>query len=100
MSKWSVFKRIATNLAIEQDAIGGLPLQDFQFGCASNLEAIVASPDQITFFQGGGFGRTLLSFMEVHASGNVNISQLASKPHVTACIGEIIDITAQAARHI
>ena len=36
--------------AIEQGAIGGLPLQDFQFGCASNLEAILASPDQFTFF--------------------------------------------------
>ena len=81
---------------IEQGAIGGLPLQDFQFGCASNLEAIVASPDQFTFFQGGGFERTLLSFMEVDASGSVNVSRLASKPHVTAGIGGFIDITAQA----
>ncbi len=85
--------------AIEQGAIGGLPLQDFQFGCASNLEAIVASPDQFTFFQGGGFDRTLLSFMEVDASGNVNVSRLASKPHVTAGIGGFIDITSQA-KHI
>ncbi|MCY3781510.1 MAG: acyl CoA:acetate/3-ketoacid CoA transferase [Chloroflexi bacterium] len=85
--------------AIEQGAIGGLPLQDFQFGCASNLEAIIPSPDQFTFFQGGGFDRTLLSFMEVDASGSVNVSRLASKPHVTAGIGGFIDITAQA-KHI
>ncbi len=78
--------------AIEQGAIGGLPLQDFQFGCASNLEAIVASPDQFTFFQGGGFDRALLSFMEVDADGSVNVSRLAAKPHVTAGIGGFIDI--------
>ena len=89
----------AVTWAIEQGAIGGLPLQDFQFGCASNLEAIIASPDQFTFFQGGGFDRTLLSFMEVDASGSVNVSRLASKPHVTAGIGGFIDITARA-RHI
>ena len=89
----------AVTWAIEQGAIGGLPLQDFQFGCASNLEAIVSSPDQFTFFQGGGFGRTLLSFMEVNASGSVNVSRLAAKPHVTAGIGGFIDITAQA-RHV
>ncbi len=89
----------AVTWAIEQGAIGGLPLQDFQFGCASNLEAIVASPDQFTFFQGGGFDRTLLSFMEVDASGSVNVSRLAAKPHVTAGIGGFIDITAQA-KHI
>lgn len=89
----------AVTWVIEQGAVGGLPLQDFQFGCASNLEAIVPSPDQFTFFQGGGFDRTLLSFMEVDASGSVNVSRLAAKPHVTAGIGGFIDITAQA-KHI
>ncbi len=89
----------AVTWAIEQGAVGGLPLRDFQFGCSSNLEAIVASPDQFTFFQGGGFNRTLLSFMEVDAAGSVNVSRLAAKPHVTAGIGGFIDITAQA-RHI
>ena len=84
---------------IEQGAVGGLPLPDFQFGCASNPEAIVASSDQFTFFQGAGFDRALLSFMEVDASGSVNVSRLASKPHVTAGIGGFIDITSQA-KHI
>ena len=37
--------------------------------------------------------------MEVNATGSVNVSRLASKPHVTAGIGGFIDITAQA-RHI
>lgn len=89
----------AVTWVIEQGAVGGLPLQDFQFGCAANLEAIIPSPDQFTFFQGGGFDRTLLSFMEVDASGSVNVSRLAAKPHVTAGIGGFIDITSRA-RHI
>lgn len=84
---------------IEQGAVGGLPLQGFQFGCASNLEAIIASPDQFTYFQGAGFDRSLLSFMEVDAAGSVNVSRLASKPHVTAGIGGFIDITS-GAKHI
>ena len=44
----------AVTWVIEQGAVGGVPLLDFQFGCASNAEAIVPSPYQFTYFQGGG----------------------------------------------
>ena len=81
---------------IEQGAVGGIPLLDFQFGCASNADAIIASPDQFTYFHSGGFDRTMMSFMQVDASGSVNVSRLAGKPHVTAGIGGFIDITANA----
>jgi propionate CoA-transferase len=81
---------------IEQGAVGGMPLLGFAFGCASNADAIMASPDQFTYFQGGGFDRTYLSFLEVDAEGNVNVSRLASRPHVTAGAGGFIDITARA----
>lgn len=81
---------------IEQGAVGGVPLLDFQFGCASNADAIIASPDQFTYFHSGGFDRTLLSFMQVDGQGSVNVSRLASKPHVTAGIGGFIDITSNA----
>ena len=84
---------------IEQGAVGGLPLTDFQFGCAANPQAIVASPDQFTYFQGGGFDRSLLSFLQIDRRGNVNVSRLAARPHVTAGVGGFIDITA-AARHL
>ena len=83
----------ATTWVIEQGAIGGLPLRDFAFGCASNPEAIIPSPDQFTFFQGGGFDRSLLSFVEVNASGSVNVSRLSAIPHITSGIGGFIDIT-------
>jgi len=80
---------------IEQGAVGGLPLTGFPFGCAVNAQAIVPSPDQFTYFHGGGFDRGLLSFMQVDQEGNVNVSRLAARPHVTAGAGGFIDITAQ-----
>ena len=56
---------------IEQGAVGGLPLLGFQFGCAANAQAIVPSSDQFTYFQGGGFDRSMLSFMQIDKQGNV-----------------------------
>lgn len=82
--------------AIEQGAVGGVPLLGFAFGCAANAEAIVPSPQQFVYFQGGGFDRTFLSFMQVDADGSVNVSKLGAKPHVTAGAGGFVDITARA----
>ena len=81
---------------IEQGAVGGMPLLGFQFGCAANAQAIVPSPDQFTYFQGGGFDRSMLSFMQIDRNGNVNVSRLSIKPHVTAGVGGFVDITAHA----
>jgi acyl CoA:acetate/3-ketoacid CoA transferase len=89
----------AVTWVIEQGAVGGLPLLGFQFGCAANAQAIVSSPAQFTYFQGGGFDRCLLSFMQVDAEGSVNVSRLAARPHVTAGAGGFVDITARA-RHL
>lgn len=81
---------------IEQGAVGGIPLLDFAFGCASNAEAFVASPHQFIYFQGGGFNCSLLSFLEVGADGSVNVSRLSATPHRTAGAGGFVDITARA----
>jgi acyl CoA:acetate/3-ketoacid CoA transferase len=81
---------------IEQGAVGGVPLLGFAFGCAANAQAIVPSPQQFIYFQGGGFDRTFLSFMQIDADGSVNVSKLAAKPHVTAGVGGFVDITANA----
>jgi propionate CoA-transferase len=83
---------------IEQGAVGGVPLLDFQFGCAANAEAIVPSPYQFTYFQGGGFDASLLSFLEIDRQGSVNVSKLGFRPHVTAGAGGFVDITARARR--
>ena len=49
----------AVTWAIEQGAVGGMPLTGFAFGCASNADAFVPSPQQFTYFQGGGFDLSL-----------------------------------------
>ncbi|MEY8097777.1 acyl CoA:acetate/3-ketoacid CoA transferase [Falsihalocynthiibacter sp. S25ZX9] len=81
---------------IEQGAVGGVPLTDFAFGCASNADAILPSPTQFTYFQGGGFDVSFLSFLEVDRDGNVNVSKLGKKPYLTAGCGGFVDITAHA----
>lgn len=86
----------AVTWAIEQGAVGGVPLTDFAFGCASNADAFVPSPQQFIYFQGGGFDMSFLSFMEVDVQGNVNVSKLGKKPYLTAGCGGFVDITARA----
>ncbi|KAE9629349.1 acyl CoA:acetate/3-ketoacid CoA transferase [Parasedimentitalea maritima] len=82
--------------AIEQGAVGGIPLTGFAFGCASNADGFVPSPQQFTYFQGGGFDVSFLSFMEVDTEGNVNVSKLGKKPYLTAGCGGFVDIVAHA----
>jgi propionate CoA-transferase len=59
----------AVTWAIEQGAVGGMPLTGFAFGCASNADAFVPSPQQFIYFQGGGFDMAFLSFLEVDRRG-------------------------------
>ncbi len=86
----------AVTWAIEQGAVGGMPLTGFAFGCASNADAYVPSPQQFIYFQGAGFDMAFLSFMEVDVEGNVNVSRLGKKPYLTAGCGGFVDITAHA----
>jgi acyl CoA:acetate/3-ketoacid CoA transferase len=81
---------------IEQGAVGGVPLLDFQFGCASNAEAFVPSAYQFTYFQAAGFDCSLLSFLQIDRHGSVNVSKLGARPHVTAGAGGFVDITTRA----
>jgi len=86
----------AVTWAIEQGAVGGVPLTGFAFGCAANAQAIFPTPQQFTYFQGGGFDCSLLSFLEIDADGSVNVSRLPSRPYLTAGCGGFVDITARA----
>ncbi|PZM12489.1 acyl CoA:acetate/3-ketoacid CoA transferase [Rhizobium tubonense] len=86
----------AITWVIEQGAVGGVPLLDFAFGCSSNADAYMPSPYQFTYFQGGGFDASLLSFLEIGRDGSVNVSKLSFRPHVTAGAGGFVDITARA----
>ena len=86
----------AVTWAIEQGAVGGVPLTGFAFGCASNADAFLPSPQQFIYFQGAGFDISFLSFLEVDVEGNVNVSKLGKKPYLTAGCGGFVDITARA----
>lgn len=86
----------AVTWAIEQGAVGGMPLTGFAFGCASNADAYMPSPQQFIYFQGAGFDMSFLSFLEVDVEGNVNVSKLGKKPFLTAGCGGFVDITAHA----
>jgi len=86
----------AVTWAIEQGAVGGMPLTGFAFGCASNADAYVPSPQQFIYFQGAGFDMSFLSFLEIDVEGNVNVSKLGKKPYLTAGCGGFVDITAHA----
>lgn len=81
---------------IEQGAVGGVPLLEFQFGCSANAEAFVPSAYQFTYFQAAGFDCSLLSFLQIDQNGSVNVSKLGVRPHVTAGAGGFVDITARA----
>ena len=82
--------------AIEQGAVGGVPLKGFAFGCSANAHSILPSPNQFMYFQGGGFDIAFLSFLEVDREGNVNVSKLDKKPYLTAGCGGFVDITSHA----
>jgi acyl CoA:acetate/3-ketoacid CoA transferase len=90
----------AVTWVIEQGAVGGMPLLDFQFGCSANPQAIIPSPDQFRYFTGGGPEHCLLSFLQVGHDGSVNVSKLAARPHITAGVGGFADITAHARRMV
>ena len=81
---------------IEQGAVGGFPATGFAFGCALNPQALVQSVDQFTLLQGGGFDVAMLSFLEVSGAGDVNVSYLPARPHVTAGVGGFNDIVTRA----
>jgi propionate CoA-transferase len=83
---------------IEQGAVGGFPVTGFAFGCALNPEAILQSADQFTLLQGGSFDTAMLSFLEVGQEGDVNVSALPGRSHVTAGVGGFADITSRARR--
>ncbi len=62
-------------LTNEQGFIGGAPLTGVDSGAAQNWAAMVDQPYQFDFYDGGGIDRAFLSFVEVNAAGDVNISR-------------------------
>jgi propionate CoA-transferase len=83
---------------IEQGSVGGIPLTGFQFGCSYNAQAYLDTRLAFDYLRGGGFDVALLSFLQIDSGGNLNVSSLPSRPHITAGIGGFMDIVQNAPR--
>lgn len=77
-------------LTVETGPIGGITAKGIFFGASVNARAVVDMPAQFDFYGGGGLDICFLSFAEVDAAGNVNVSRFNGK---IQGVGGFIDIS-------